>query len=384
MAIRLQPLKATQRQTRTHNSSLVLKTIYDQGRVSRADIARLTHLTRTSVSEMVAELQERGLVEEVGMGQSIGGRSPILLSIVDDARHLLSLDLGSGAFRGAVVNLRNQVIATAEVPFPTPTGDTALAQLYKLIERLLAETTRPILGIGIGTPGLVDTTSGNVVSAVNLDWHNLPVSDLLQERYNLPVYVANDSQISALAHYIFSKDLTGNLVLIKTGQGVGAGIILNGQLFQGDGFGAGEIGHIVVQDGGALCRCGNAGCLETVIGEQAILANSPHPTVKAIGTAASSGDAAALLQIDTLARYLGIACANLVGSLNARRIVLSGSITALGAPFLSAVRREARQRSLPTLAQSTSIEMGEPNPDAVIHGASVLVLSHELGFSLTN
>src|SRR4051794_12574132 len=126
VAMKLQPLKATQRQTRTHNSNLVLKTIYDQGRVSRADVARLTNLTRTSVSEMVSELQERGLVEEVGMGQSIGGRSPILLSIVDDARHLISLDLGSAGFRGAVVNLRNEIIATAEVPLPTSGGDIAL------------------------------------------------------------------------------------------------------------------------------------------------------------------------------------------------------------------------------------------------------------------
>src|SRR6476620_4123134 len=137
VAMKLQPLKATQRQTRTHNSNLVLKTIYDQGRVSRADVARLTHLTRTSVSEMVAELHERGLVEEVGMGQSIGGRSPILLSVVDDARHLVS-----AGFRGAVVNLRNEIIATAEVPLPTSGGDIALRQVYKLVEILLASTTR--------------------------------------------------------------------------------------------------------------------------------------------------------------------------------------------------------------------------------------------------
>ena len=202
-----------------------------------------------------------------------------------------------------------------------------------------------------------------------------------------------------LAHYIFSKDLTGNLVLIKTGHGVGAGIVLGGQLFQGDGFGAGEIGHIVVKDDGEQCRCGNVGCLETIVSDHGILRlahslafadpysalNSPNRkiTLESIGTAAQAGDDAAFSLINSIAHYLGIACANLIGTLNARRVVLAGSIIALGAPLLDAVRSEVIKRSLPTLAQNTTIEMDQPNPNSVIHGASILVLNHELGFSRT-
>ena len=397
--MRPQLQKATQQQTRAYNSNLVLKTIYDQGRISRADVARRTNLTRTSVSELVSELQERGLVEEVGIGQSIGGRSPILLSVMDDARHLVSLDLASDGFRGAVVNLRNEVITAANVPVHISQGESALERVFELVEILLASTTKPVLGIGIGTPGLVDTTNGVIVRAVNLDWRDLPISALLQELYGLPVYVANDSQIAALARYMSSKDLNTNLVVIKTGHGVGAGIVLNGQLFQGDGFGAGEIGHIVVEEGGEQCRCGNFGCLETVVSTQGIACRaralaSAHPhsilndsksqiTPQAIGEVALAGDEVARRVIEETGRYLGIACANLVGALNPRHILLAGSVTSLGAPLLEAVHKELVRRSLPMLAQATHIELAEPDPDMVIHGASVLVLTHELGFSLT-
>ncbi|MGA7730071.1 MAG: ROK family transcriptional regulator [Chloroflexia bacterium] len=398
--MRVQPQKATRQQTKSYNSNLVLKTIYDQGRVSRADVARLTNLTRTSVSEMVSELQERGLVEEVGIGQSIGGRSPILLSVVDDGHHLISLDLAGAPFRGALVNLRNDVFTSASVPVRSSQGEAALERVYELLDTLLGKTNRPVLGIGIGTPGLVDTTSGVIVRAVNLGWRDLPISDILQRRYGLPVYVANDSQISALARYMFGKGLDSNLVVIKTGRfGVGAGIVLNGQLFQGDGFGAGEIGHIVVEEDGEQCSCGNFGCLETVVSAQgiarrarALAAAHPHSmlhplgagiTLQAIRKGILAGDEVAHRVVEETGHFLGIACANLIGALNVRHLVLTGTLTALGIPLLEAVRKKMYQRSLPILAKDTYIELAAPDPDAVIRGASVLVLTHELGFSLT-
>jgi predicted NBD/HSP70 family sugar kinase/biotin operon repressor len=397
--MRVQPQKATRQQTKSHNSTLVLKTIYDQGRVSRADVARLTNLTRTSVSELVSELQARGLVEEVGMGQSLGGRSPILLSVAHDARHLISLDLAGSTFRGALVNLRNEVLTSAGVPGRGAHGDVALDRVSELLDTLLSKTNRPVLGIGIGTPGLVDTTSGVVVRAVNLGWRDLPISDILHARYGLPVYVANDSQITALARYMFGRGQDNNLIVIKTGHGVGAGIILNGQLFQGDGFGAGEIGHIVVEENGEQCSCGNYGCLETVVSTKGIAHRahalaSAHPgsmlntpgepiTLRAIRKAILGGDRVAHRVVEETGHFLGIACANLIGALNIRHLVLTGNLTILGIPLLEAVREKTLQRSLPNLAKDTYIELAAPDPNAVILGASVLVLTHELGFSLT-
>ncbi|HEY0070299.1 MAG TPA: ROK family transcriptional regulator [Chloroflexia bacterium] len=394
--------KATQQQTKTYNSRLVLKTIYDQGRISRADVARLTNLTRTTVSDIVADLQEKGLVEEVGMGQSIGGRSPILLSVIHDARHIISVDLANDELKGAVVNLRNEVISAITLPVGDRAGDEALALVYELLDGLVYATDRPILGIGIGTPGLVDTTNGVVVRAVNLEWRDLPLGSLLRERYGLPVYVANDSQLAALAQYMFGGQQHGsNLVVLKISHGVGAGIVLNGELFQGDGYGAGEIGHISVVEGGLQCRCGNFGCLETVVSTPAIKARAkvlaaqypesllnglPYPAreldINAINWAFQEGDVAARQLVFETGRYLGMAVANLVGTLNIRRVVVMGEIARFGAPLLEVTRQEMLRRALPGLAQDTRIDFIALDSYAVIMGASALLLTHELGLSL--
>ncbi|MDQ3705178.1 MAG: ROK family transcriptional regulator [Chloroflexota bacterium] len=394
--------KATQQQTKTYNSRLVLKTIYDQGRVSRADVARLTHLTRTTVSDLVTDLQEKGLVEEVGMGRSLGGRSPVLLSVIDDARHLISLDLANDELRGAVVNLRNEVVSTVTLPVADRAGDDALSLVYELLDKLVYSTDRPILGIGIGTPGLVDTTHGVVLRAVNLDWRDLPLGSILEQRYRLPVYVANDSQLAALAQYMFGGRSYGpNLVMVKIGHGVGAGIVLNGGLFQGDGYGAGEIGHLTVEERGQKCRCGNSGCLEMLVSTHAMKARacalaSEHPfsplnymdlayelDTDTINRAFASKDVAATYLMRETGRYLGMVVANLIGTLNVKHIVLMGDLARFGSPLLEIIRQEMLVRSLPPLAQATCIDLVEMNPHVVILGASALLLMHELGLSLT-
>ncbi|HMA36579.1 MAG TPA: ROK family transcriptional regulator [Chloroflexia bacterium] len=400
--MKAEPHKATQQQTKTYNSQLVLKTIYDRGQVSRADVARLTHLTRTTVSDLVAELQDRGLVQEVGHGPSVGGRSPILLSVVDDARHLICIDLANDDFCGAVVNLRNEILRTATLPVHSRGGDAALGRVYELIDTLLASADRPVLGIGLGTPGLVDTTNGVVLRAVNLEWRNLPLGRLLQDRYQLPVYVANDSQVAALAQYMFGDGQdTASLVLIKVGHGIGAGIVLDGHLYQGEGSGAGEIGHLVVVENGLPCRCGNAGCLETVASIPAIhqralnlahemphsLLNqlAPEParmTLDVLLHALQAGDDAARRVVLEIGRFLGMAAAILVGTLNIGRIILVGSVTQLGAPLLEAIRQEMLRRSLPALAQATRVELGSMGANIVILGASALLLAREFGLSL--
>ncbi|MEA2573421.1 MAG: hypothetical protein QOH93_719 [Chloroflexia bacterium] len=394
--------KATQQQTKTYNSRLVLKTIYDQGRISRADVARFTNLTRTTVSDLVTDLQEKGLVEEVGAGQSLGGRTPILLSVIDDARHLISLDLANDEWRGAVVNLRNEVVSTVSMPVADRAGGEALTLVYELLDRLVYTTDKTILGIGIGTPGLVDTTNGVVLRAVNLDWRDLPLGSLLQERYGLPVYVANDSQLAALAQYMFGGQQYGpSLVVVKISHGVGAGIVLNSGLFQGDGYGAGEIGHLALVDGGQQCRCGNFGCLETLVSAPAIKARAralatQHPEsllneidsahdldTAAINHAFHEGDAAARQLVLEMGRYLGMALANLVGTLNVRHVVLMGELAHFGTPLLDVIRQEMLRRSLPPLAEATQLDLVELNPDVAILGASAILLMHELGLSLT-
>jgi N-acetylglucosamine repressor len=397
------PAKATHQQTREHNERLVLRTLYDLGPVSRAEIARRTHLTRTTVSDVIGGLFERGMVEEVGRGPSSGGKAPILLRVVDDARHVIGLDLGEETFTGALVNLRGEVSHAVELPVEGRDGDDALATVYRLVDQLLAAPSGELLGIGVGTPGVVDTRTGTIRSAVNLDWQDLPLGDLLTERYGMPVFVANDSQAAALAEYAFGGDgrMARNLIVIKAGRGIGAGIVLGGELFQGDGWSAGEVGHVGVVDDGLACRCGRFGCLETVASARAIVARArelaletpdsslmrmSHPldalTLEDIRTALDLGDPTAQAAVLSAGRYLGQAIASVAGALDVHRVLIHGSVTRLGDRWLAAVRDEATRRTMPLLSAQLEIGLVDIPANVVVLGASAMLLTSELGLSL--
>jgi predicted NBD/HSP70 family sugar kinase len=260
--------------------------------------------------------------------------------------------------------------------------------VFALVDRLVAATDRPILGVGIGTAGLIDTTDGTVLQAVNLDWRNVPLGALLRRRTRLPVYVANDSQSIALAEHLFGGRRTANLVVVKVGQGIGAGVVLDGHLFQGDGFGAGEIGHTTVRSNGELCRCGRLGCLETVSSSRAILERLEHEApgrFTSLDAAVSSyhaGDPAVGAVVVDAARELGLALAWLVGALNVERVVLVGTVTEFGAGWLNVVADTMRASALPLLVEGTSVEIGGLPADAVVLGASALLATRELGLNL--
>jgi len=390
--------KATREQTKLHNSRLVLKTIYDHREISRAGIARLTGLTATTVSSIVAEAIEKGLVEEGAPVSSARGKPPTLLRMVKDAYHLICLDLARGAFQGAVINLRGEILEQMSIPVNGRTGDAALALAYALIDALLPNTKSPLLGIGIGAPGILDPTAGVVRRAVNFDWYDLPLRDLLTERYHLPVYIANDNHAAVLAEYTFGHRKNGpDLVLVKVGHGIGAGIILNGRLFHGHGFGAGEIGHVTVVEDGERCMCGNFGCLETVVSSRAIVKRaqaiardnpdsllnqlSPNPAdidISVVLRAFEAGDMALQPIVDEVGYYLGVAVANIVGVLSVPCILIAGSVANFGQTLLDLISQEMNERSLAPVVSQTKIEFASLGSDIVILGAAALLLSHEL------
>jgi predicted NBD/HSP70 family sugar kinase len=378
--------KASVRDTRTHNDRLVLATIYDDGPVSRADVARRTGLTRTTVSDVVEDLLADGLAREIGRGPSTGGKAPILLQVDDNARQLVGIDLGDRVFTAATVSLRGEILHRFEVPSEDADGEDALGLALKLMDQVMAAADGPVLGIGIGAPGLVDTTDGTVVEAVKRDWRQLPLGALVAERFQVPVYVANDSQAAALAEHVFTETRGANLIVIKAGQGIGAGIVLDGELFQGDRFGAGEIGHTVMDPNGDICRCGRRGCLETTASARALLTSlaslrgEPVSMDQAIADfrRGDPGVRAIVLEAGT---RLGEAVASLIGALHVRRIVLAGTMAAFGEPWLEAVSAAASSRSLAALSSDTTFELGRID-DIVVLGASALLMTRELGLSL--
>ena len=368
--------KATHQQTKQHNRDLILRTIFENESISRAEIARVTHLTRTTVSDLVSRLLTEGLVKEIGLGASIGGKSPILLSIVPDARYMIGLNLTQDKFIGAIVNLRGEIKETVEVEVHDDNGEKALQLVYQIIDQLIRKKLKPVVGIGVGTPGLVNTREGIVVNAVNLEWQDLPLGQLLEKKYKIPVSILNDSQATAIGEFVYGGEHQPdeNLIVVNVKHGIGAGILINGRLFQGDGGGAGEIGHVVVQENGEICRCGKRGCLETISSARAVLGRIDLPTMDDVCAALEAGDPRVGQVVDAAGHYLGISLANLIGTLNIQKIVLTGDMTRLGARWLNAVNASMRNAALARMSEGTQLELGKLDYRACILGASAYML----------
>lgn len=364
----------------------MLRTIYEHGPISRAEVSRLTRLARPTVSNVVADLLAEGLVAEVGRAPSRGGKRATWLSVVDKARLVIGLDLGRKDFRGAIIDLRGRVVQSRTLSRVPSDGPTALQRVYGLIDDLLAHVDHPLLGIAIGTPGLVDADQGIVRQAVNLDWRDVPLGDLLSERYAVPAYVANDAQAAAFGEYIFGNSQgDGDLVVISVGWGVGAGVVVRGQLLTGNPYGAGEIGHVRVVEDGVRCQCGQVGCLETEINTRAIIrkvqslpgmSNSlTFEEVMNLFDAGHDGVRDVVRQVGDLA---GMVAAMITGVLGGCRVLLAGRITCFGDVLLDAVRDSITRRVMPALAERTLVGFSTLGSDSVLQGAAALLLHHEL------
>lgn len=360
--------KLRQEDARRHHRSLLLQQLFAEGPASRADLARASGLTRVTVSDLVAELLEDGLVEELGAPvESRVGKPPTLVGLVADATHILAVDLSvDDAIDGAVVNLAGRVQARTSRPLEGRKGRDAVAVLRELVAELRRLAERPILGIGVGSPGVV-TADGTVVDAPNLGWVDLALATELRTVTGLPVYVANDANTAVLAEHTYGAAGEGGLMLLRVGTGVGAGLVLEGALLHGHRYAAGEIGHVTVDPDGERCACGRTGCLETVVAV-------PHLKARL-----AAGDPARVLA--AVGEQLGAALAPVVGALNLHELVLSGPADLLDGPLRDAADRTIRARTMPVSGDHLVVRTSTLGDDVVLVGAGVLVLAAELGVS---
>jgi len=357
---------------RGHNRSLVLQTLYRAGQQSRADIARETGLTRVTISDLVADLIVEGLVVETGQREDARpGKPATLLDLNRQAFQIIGIDLSAyETFRGAVLDLDGLILERAELPLAGAVGADATSTVIALVDSLVAAATLPVLGIGVGSPGVVDL-AGVVLSAPNLGWSSEPLQEILTARFGLPVLVSNDANAAALAEHSFG-DADSDMMLIKVGHGVGAGLLLDGTPLFGSRFAAGEIGHVVVgTDGGAACVCGKNGCLETWLAT---------PRLRA-ALAAASGEAEKNTILREAGQRLGIALAPVVGALNLAEVVLSGPTELLDGQLAEATIETLRGRTMAEFHGDLTLRMTTLGEDIVMRGAAVMVLSGQLGVS---
>ncbi|MBT0770905.1 ROK family protein [Kineosporia sp. J2-2] len=358
-------------QARVYNRSLVLQSLYSDGPQSRADLARVTSLTPVTIGALVSELIAEGLAVELGTraGARVG-KPATLVGFDPSAAHIVSLDLSRDtSFRGAVVDLVGTVLSTSEIPRRGRTGEAAAQAVTDLARDLMDQAERPVLGIGVGSPGVVNP-DGVVLNAPNLGWSGMPLAEVLRDGLGRPVHVANDANAAALAEHSFGGATGRGVLVLTVGMGVGAGILLDGALVRGDRFAAGEIGHLIVEEPGLPCACGRSGCLERLLAVpqlRARLAELPGPEQQEVLAGAGTS--------------LGIALAPVISTLDLGEVVLTGPPDLLGGALLDAASTAVRRRVLPVVGQALDIRLSTLHENSILLGSAVLVLSGELGVS---
>ena len=374
---------------RAQNSSLLLKVIWRERHISRADIARVTGLSPSTVSAIVAGLQQAGLVRETGAGLSRGGRRPTMIGFCDDVFALVGVEIGASHVTVVVTDLRADVRTARWGLHPVLTDpDGALATVRAFIDDGLAElgiARRQVIGIGVGVPTPVRPDKpGRLPSHIVPAWRDHDVHEILSRAYGLPIFVENDANLGALAEQWWGAGKDGkDLTYIKIGTSVGSGPIINGELYRGAGGTAGEIGHKRMDPSGPRCPCGLTGCLTTFIGSETLVARARREVAGGDGAianvgdlvrAARAGDAGARRIVADVGAHVGVAVASLMNVLNPAVVVLGGEITGVGELLLAPVRAAVRDRSLATTFEDTAITTSNLGDKAIAVGAATMVL----------
>lgn len=351
---------------------------------TRAELIAQTGLSRSTLSQRLNELFEANLIVGVGEANSTGGRPATILAFNSGAGTVIAAALGVTRMRVAILDLGGRVLAEHEEAHAISDGPTVtLERIAAVVETLLADSGRdwsPIWGCGVGLPGPVEFASGRPVSPpIMPGWDGFPVGDWLQEQFSCTALVDNDVNVMALGEREQHFPGEEQLVFVKVGTGIGAGIIVAGRLHRGAQGSAGDIGHIYVPGhDDVICECGNTGCLEAVVGGRALASRlraagldiqAPADVIAHV----QSGNTLAVHTVREAGRELGLVLAGLVNSVNPAVIVLGGSISAAGDHLLAGVREVIYRRSPPLATRSLRIVGTASRDRAGIVGAAAMV-----------
>ena len=376
----------------------VLRLIWQKRRVSRAEIAGLAGLSRSTVSEIVNEILPLGIVAEVGEGPSRGGRRPIVLEFQDDACVILGVEMGATHVVAALTDLRGRVLiweSRDHAVRTDPVGTRKLiAELCALCLAAPAARGRPLVGIGVAAPSPVDPSHPGRLSTIVLPaWDGELGLEGLARHYRVPVMVDNDANLGALAeHWWGAGQGVDDLAYIKVAMGIGSGHVIGGEIYRGATGVAGEIGHLSIDSQGKPCICGLQGCLVTLIGTPALMERAAELlpefprsrlagrdfTILDLEDAALAGDPLALQVAQEAAAHLGRAVAGLLNIMNPSMVILGGVLARLGDLLLDPLRDTVRSRTLVSSVAAAEIRAGALGELGVAIGASTLVLKAAL------
>jgi predicted NBD/HSP70 family sugar kinase len=382
---------------REDNRRRVIDTLRQHGIASRAELSRITALSRSTISTIVGDLLEAGLAAERDgqpAGETHAGRPPVMISLNPSAGLALGIDFGHRHLRVAAADLSHTVLAERWCEMDVDhSADQGLARAAEFVDQVLAEAAAErdrVLGAGMGLPAPIDRATGSVqASSILPGWVGVDAAAEAHRRLGMPVEVENDANLGALAELVWGAAKgRSEVAYIKVSTGIGAGLISGGRLQHGVGGTAGEIGHTLVAEGGPVCRCGNRGCLETLASSRAIadlLSTSRREEVstRRLLELCAAGDAAAQRLVGDAGRAIGIAVANLCNILNPECVIVGGDLSAAGEILLGPLREEARRNAIPSAAGNLEIVPGVLGERAEMLGALALVMRESDRFSGT-
>lgn len=380
-------------EVRNYNRSLVLQTIRAYSPISRIELTEITSLTPTTITSLVDELIKRGLVKEVGNVKGEIGRSRTLLSINSDAYYVLGIDLARTSISCGLVDLGGNLLTSKRVSsdltqhFPI-TLNTLKEVIKSLLEEVEPQIREKVIAIGIGSPGPLSPSKGIIISPPNFTgWRDVPLKEIIEKEFNLPTFIENDAKACALGEKWFGccRDID-NFVYLAVGTGVGAGIIINGEIYRGAGELAGELGHTTVDINGPQCSCGNYGCLElyTSIGSLIerikrklghLVKEDPLETLSIFYRTAREGDIKAIEILNDYCFWLGVGIVNVINTFSPQAVVLGREAVINGADLIiPRVEKLVRERSFSISPQQTKVLASSIGQNTGIIGAATIAL----------
>ncbi|SEE68742.1 Sugar kinase of the NBD/HSP70 family, may contain an N-terminal HTH domain [Arthrobacter alpinus] len=371
---------------RSRNQQRLTQQLLKGGPATQADLARSTGLSTATVSNIVKSMAAADLVTLTPVTSS--GRRAMSVRYNGDSAIAAGIDFGRSHVRVVLANTGYHVLAEEEAPLPR--GHQAVEGIQtasRLLDKLLKKagiSRSQLIGAGAGIPGPIDSRSGKVIrGAILPEWVGINLHDELEKALKIPVFVDNDANLGALAQLTWGdQGNVSNLMFVKIGTGIGAGLILQGALFHGSFGVTGEIGHVTIDEHGLICRCGNRGCLETVASTATMVELLSRGQDRPISTAdilsqAMSGDPATLRVLDDAGMAIGRALANVANLISPDVIVIGGPLTELGDLLLAPIRRGLLRHAVPVIGDSIGLKMSHLTSRAEALGAAALVFQHE-------
>ena len=366
------------------NRQIVLNYVREREPISRAEIARETDLQRSTISAIVEDLKTEGLVEEVGEGESTGGRRPTMLKLRAAGPIALGVSITPTCTTVATSDLAGRVIDQEE--FLTD-ADKTINRVISVVTDFTTRHKGSIEGIGISLPGLVDPSTGNALYIPYFEWRDLPISEMISKAVGLPVVIDNDANAVALAELWFGRPEVNDardFILVLVAEGVGTGIIFDGQVYRGQRGAAGEFGHMVIGRGAPVpCSCGSDDCWEAFSSERAAIArylnlsgastNSPLSFIEVVDRALGGEENARIALVET-ARHLGVGISNLIIGFSPEAVVVGGEI-ARAWDLIESALKETIGKSVRRGLASARILPSTLGEKPTLHGALSLVLA---------